>query len=203
MLAGMFAVVDWWAVASDRSLVERFAKPLTMVLLIAVALSVEPASPGIRSWFIAALALSLAGDVFLMLDRDLFIPGLAAFLAAHVAYIVGLTQAGSEFSGAAVASVIAAGAIATLGRRIQRSASNTDRRLSIPVGAYIVVISVMLVAAGSTANLLAMAGASLFYISDAVLGWNRFVHPIPRGRLYTMISYHSGQALLVVALLTL
>ena len=36
--------------------------------------------------------LCLAGDVLLMLPGNLFVPGLAAFLAAHVLYIVGFLQ---------------------------------------------------------------------------------------------------------------
>ena len=43
-----------------------------------------------RAWFVAALVLSLAGDVFLMLPKDLFVFGLGAFLLGHLAYIVGL-----------------------------------------------------------------------------------------------------------------
>ncbi len=43
---------------------------------------------------------------------------------------------------------------------------------------------------------LAIAGATLFVASDAVLGWNRFVAPLPRGRLSTHVPYHLGQALL-------
>jgi hypothetical protein len=43
-----------------------------------------------RTWFVVALALSLLGDVFLMLPVDLFVFGLGAFLLGHVAYTVGL-----------------------------------------------------------------------------------------------------------------
>ena len=36
---------------------------------------------------VAALSLSLAGDVLLMVRKDLFVAGLAAFLLAHLAYV--------------------------------------------------------------------------------------------------------------------
>ena len=49
--------------------------------------------------------LSLVGDVLLMVPADLFVPGLAAFLAAHVAYVVALWMLG--VSGAACSSVSA------------------------------------------------------------------------------------------------
>jgi uncharacterized membrane protein YhhN len=68
---------------------EYVAKPLTMVVLIGVALALHPTSDAQRWWFVAALVLSLAGDVFLMLPNDMFVAGLASFLLAHVAYVVG------------------------------------------------------------------------------------------------------------------
>jgi hypothetical protein len=64
-LAGMFAVADWVAVAEDVLRIERIAKPVTLVALIAAALVLDPADPAVRAWFVAALVLSLAGDVFL------------------------------------------------------------------------------------------------------------------------------------------
>jgi uncharacterized membrane protein YhhN len=36
-------------------------------------------------------------------------------------------------------------------------------------------------------------GAVLFYSSDSILAWNRFVTPISHGRFKTMITYHLGQ----------
>ncbi len=71
------AVVDW----TDA---HRVFKPLTMVIALAVVAR-APALTG-RAWLLAALAASLAGDVFLMFEGH-FIPGLLAFLLAHLAYI--------------------------------------------------------------------------------------------------------------------
>ena len=60
------------------------------MLLIACALALDPDDPAVRAWFVAALVLSLAGDVFLMLPQDLFVFGLGSFLLGHIAYIVGM-----------------------------------------------------------------------------------------------------------------
>ena len=50
----------------------------------------QPEDDARRRWFVLALALSLAGDVFLMLRRDdMFVLGLGSFLLGHVAYIAG------------------------------------------------------------------------------------------------------------------
>src|SRR5689334_7721615 len=91
------AVADWWAVSADRRSLEYLLKPLTMVVLIAAAVSLPEAdltdgSATARWMFVAALVCSLAGDVFLMLDEKFFIGGLIAFLLGHVMYIIGLLQ---------------------------------------------------------------------------------------------------------------
>ena len=47
---------------------------------------------------------------------------------------------------------------------------------------------------------IAIAGAVLFYASDGILGWNKFVEPVPHGRVAVMTTYHLGQIGLVLAL---
>ncbi|MGH2728603.1 MAG: lysoplasmalogenase family protein, partial [Actinomycetota bacterium] len=90
-LAGSLAVADWVAVSpgvrSKRA--EYLLKPATMIPLIIAAVVIDPERDAQRAWFIVALVLSLAGDVFLMLPHDLFIAGLGSFLLGHLAYIAG------------------------------------------------------------------------------------------------------------------
>jgi uncharacterized membrane protein YhhN len=174
-----------------------------MALLVVMALLIDPSSASIRAWFVIALVFSLAGDIFLILNRDLFVVGLGSFLVAHIAYIVGLGLSGIRVTVALIALWGAVIAVLVIGRRIQRSAARADRRLAGPVAVYIAVISVMFVSAAGAANLFAFVGATLFYASDAILGWDRFVSPITNGRLLTMMTYHGAQALLVSALVTL
>ena len=58
----------------------------------------------------------------------------------------------------------------------------------------------MVVMAFGTSVPAAIVGALLFYASDGILGWNRFVQPLPHGRLAVMTTYHLGQIGLVLAL---
>jgi uncharacterized membrane protein YhhN len=46
--------------------------------------------------------------------------------------------------------------------------------------------------------LLVSAGALLFFISDALLAWNKFVIPLRQGRFISIIPYHLGQILLTI-----
>src|SRR3989442_5782907 len=83
---GVFAVLDWLAVSRSVRSLEYVAKPATLLALLAYAVCGHP-SP----WLLAALAFSLAGDVFLMLPADLVLAGPAAVPVAHLAYITAFT----------------------------------------------------------------------------------------------------------------
>ncbi len=194
------AVADWVAVALERRPVEYVLKPLTMAVLIAAAIAADPVVSGpARGWILAGLVCSLVGDVFLMLE-DHFVEGLAAFLVGHVAYVVALWQLGVEWPRFAVGVVLVAVLVAVIGRPIVVGARRRDERLTIPVGAYITVISVMVASAIGTGIWIAVVGAGLFYASDAVIGISRFVRDFPHSRLVVMTTYHLGQIGLVLAL---
>src|SRR5439155_19256377 len=49
-------------------------------------------------FFVIALALGLASDVFLMLPRDMFVAGLVAALVEHLAYIAGFPRCSWSWS---------------------------------------------------------------------------------------------------------
>ena len=51
-----------------------------------------PTTPALRRWVLVGLVLSLAGDVALLWPKEGFLPGLVAFLLAHLAYIVAFTR---------------------------------------------------------------------------------------------------------------
>ena len=193
---------DWAAVGGQRKPLEYVCKPLTLALLVGVALAVHPAYEARRSAFVVALVLSLLGDVFLMLRRDMFALGLASFLLAHVAYIVGLRN-GPSGNTAALAAAYAGVVIVTavVGLRVLRGVVQSGKKELVgPVIAYMAVLAAMFVCALATRNPLAGLGAGLFFCSDAVLAWNRFVRALPWGPLTVIVTYHLGQALLVLSL---
>jgi len=180
---------------------EYATKPSVMVLLIAAALLLRPASQGERALFVLALLLGLAGDVFLMLSDRFLLPGIGAFLAGHLAYTAGFRFAGFNIVGLIAGLIVAAITAALFLRQVLRALETTGRaNLRNPVLAYAVVISLMTVSATATGNLVAAAGGLLFFFSDVIFAWYRFVKPVPWGQPVNIVMYQSGQALLVLSL---
>jgi len=185
------ALADWIAVAQGSRLLEYVTKPAALgFLLLYAALGAD------ASWFlIAALTLSLLGDVYLLLPDELFSAGLAVFLFAHLAYVADFH---ATVLARAVWFVIVAGASLPLALRIMRGVEETVLRVG--VGVYMAAISLMVASAIATGDLLATAGALFFFASDALIAVNRFVSPFASARLAVIVTYHVGQLMLVVSL---
>ena len=208
ILALIVAVVDWVAIQLRNKPLEFIAKPGVMILLL-IGLWQASSFQGPMIWFGLGLLFSMAGDIFLMLPKEQFIPGLVSFLIAHLAYLVGFNQSPPPMILASLVLVVMVGITAVqLYRRLAgglRASGQT--RLIYPVMAYSVVISLMLISALMTLAraewsegpaLLVSAGALLFFLSDSFLGWNKFVAPLPYGKLRVIVTYHLGQILIVL-----
>ncbi len=217
----LLAVLDWIAVARGWKRIEFFAKPATMLFLFAfllgwMVLTGSPAVPVIC--FTVGIFFSLVGDVVLLvssarLSNPWFLAGLGAFLLAHVAYILGFNiplPNVSVFWSLVVALVLALAAARLLRRIIGAIRQKGLDQMVAPVVAYAVVITVMLLSAFLTlynpkwsalAALLVALGAMLFYFSDVLLAWDRYVAPIKNGRVANMVLYHLGQFALVAGVI--
>jgi uncharacterized membrane protein YhhN len=196
VLAGFAALANWWAVERDKQRVEYIAKPATTALLALAAVV-----GGADAWGVAALVFCLAGDVFLMLPADLFVPGLASFLVGHVLFAITFVLARQPDPAWGYTVSAAVVLVGVNGPAIVRGAAAQDARLRVPVVAYVAVIAAMVIASGLTGDVLAILGAVTFMVSDSILGRDRFERPIPHGRLATMVTYHAALALIVLSLI--
>jgi uncharacterized membrane protein YhhN len=166
-----------------------------------MAVSLVPRSNAERVLFVAALVLGLTGDVFLMLPRDYLLAGLVAFLLGHLAYIAGFRFLPFDALPAAGALVVVVvGAAVMVGRYVAGLRQSGRGRLVVPVLAYAFVISVTVISAAGSGNWIAFAGAILFYLSDALFAWYRFVGPLRWGRPVNIVLYQTAQALLALSL---
>mgnify|MGYP001035677130 FL=1 len=209
LVAVPFALVNWVGVArADRRLV-YVGKPVVLALFVVAAIALDPAEVDgtVRAWFVVGLVLSLAGDVFLMLPTERsypvepFLLGLVAFLLGHVAYIVGQVVDHRSWPLTIVGLIAVAAAGSWLGPRIVSHVKDVDRRMVGPVLAYIGVISTMVVTAFGRAVVIGIIGALLFFTSDGILAWNRFVKADRRLQIAVMVTYHLGQLGLLLSLL--
>lgn len=90
----------------------------------------------------------------------------------------------------------------TSGRRIVGAAARDGgAALGAGVTAYLVVVSVMVVAASGTARPLVLVGALSFLLSDTVLALDRFVGERAHARMLVIVTYHVGQVMMVVGAL--
>lgn len=148
-----------------------------------------------------ALALSLCGDVFLMLPGDYFIPGLASFLVAHLFYIAVFRQGQRWFPNPAalVATLtVGAGMLAVLWSGLGAPV------LKVAVAAYVTIIALMAAQAlgrartlGSTQASWVALGACIFMVSDSLIAVNKFVTPVPLASLWILVTYYAAQMLMV------
>lgn len=192
------AVFNEIAVLFGRRDAERWLKPGALVALIGVALSLGALDTSVGRWILVALVCSLAGDVFLLGDAEgSFIRGLASFLLGHLAYVVAFLLLAQPTWSPVVALVLVA--LVLVGRRVFLGARvQGGPVLGGAVAAYMAVIGTMAALGVSLGRPVLGAGALLFLVSDAVLGWDRFVARQPWARVVVMTTYHLGQLLIVI-----
>ena len=211
ILAIVFAVSEAFALSRNNLRLEFIAKPAVMICL-SVWLFMATGWRGAALWFGVGALLSLVGDVFLLwLDR-FFLFGLAAFLLAHLAYLMGFNTPLPPFSlwSLLLALIVGLGAVRLMRRILTGVHASGESRMAIPVAIYGVVITLMLLSALLTlsdtnwkalASISVALGAFLFYLSDIVLAWNKFLTPVKNGRVLNIALYHAGQFLLITGVI--
>jgi uncharacterized membrane protein YhhN len=182
-------------------------KPLATALVIAFAWGRgEPRSLQRRA-IVAGLALSWLGDVALLWPQQGFVPGLVAFLLAHLAYLLAFTR-GARFGAwwpAFAAYALVAGAILAL------LWPGVPGPLRGAVLAYVACLASMAAQAAVRWRLLrgaaeapwalsAAVGGALFVFSDAMLATDRFAHPVPAASLFILPAYWAAQWLIARSL---
>jgi uncharacterized membrane protein YhhN len=212
VVALALALVDWLAVVRRWKRLEYVFKPATLVAVLVGAwlLTRGPHDAWQAPLFLAGLVFSLGGDVFLMLPGERwFLAGLVSFLLGHVCYIVGLNATVPPWSALVILVLVA-----VIGAVLYRSVAAGLRRqgqtaMLVPVAVYSAVLSLMLFSAWATLfrpewtpvrQGLVIAGASLFFASDAMLAWNRFVTPSSLLNVLVIVTYHLGQMALAASI---
>lgn len=171
-------------------------KPLTTLAIAWTVWRAGTSLPRYRHWLLAGLLLSTVGDVFLMLPVDAFVPGLASFLLAHLAYLLALRQRAPWFATAWPLLVYALVACIVLGQLWP----GLPTALRGPVVVYVAVLAAMAAQAlavwwrhRDAASASAAWGGACFVLSDALLAWDRFVAPFAAAAAAVLASYWLAQ----------
>ncbi|HOU53824.1 MAG TPA: lysoplasmalogenase [Myxococcota bacterium] len=149
----------------------------------------------------AGLAWSVVGDLCLLSRGTgrVFLAGMVAFLLAHLCYIGAFGVRGLRWDLAlwVLPPLVGVGAVI-----LRWLASRLQGVMRLAVPAYLLAVTGMLAAA-----LLAVlpswepwtlgTGAVLFFVSDALVARQRFVHPSPWNRVVGLPLYYGAQWLLV------
>jgi uncharacterized membrane protein YhhN len=189
VLAAVAAVLNTGAEAMRiRSQVYLY-KPLATVLLLAVVLLATNRSR-YRRWIAAGLTAALAGDILLMLPQGLFVPGLVAFLLAHLCFIFAFATDGGGFRAPVLPGI--PGFVAALAGLAYLWPSLGQMR--VPVACYVTAIAIMSWQAVARWTVLrrpdaawAALGSIFFLVSDWSLAVNRFHAPFA-GASYVVLS---------------
>lgn len=176
--AALAIAADWRDVPARRHRAFYALKPLTTLLVIGIALAAPDAAPAYQRWIVAALVLSLCGDVALMFEGNrAFVAGLGSFLVAHGAFAAAFLQGVAAPDPPGWLAAIVVYAAAMLFVLLPRAGA-----LKVPVLLYCFALAALVFSAaarhaalGDGDSRLALAGALLFLLSDSALGWRRFV----------------------------
>ena len=178
------------------------AKPLASTGFLALALAAGATGSGWGRVLLAGLALAWLGDVLLVPKgaRGTFLAGLGSFLIAHLAYAVAFALRGLDPEACVVAALGLAGPAWVAARWLW---PHVPRRMRAPVGAYVVVITAMLVLAlgarGFPGQVVIALGASAFFVSDLAVARERFVAPGFGNKLWGLPLYYGGQLALAAS----
>ncbi len=183
--------------AFERRPARYVLKPLASAGFVAVAVSSGAGDTAYGRWILAGLVLGAIGDLALLRSDDRsFLVGLGSFLLGHLAYVVGFLQV--PIGGWAVAAAGGAVVGMTSWRWLDRHVRSPMR---VPVGAYVAVITTMLVVALASwpERMLGTVGAILFTASDLAVARERFVAPSRWNPRVGLPLYYGGQILIALS----
>ncbi len=203
ILTLLFAVLTIRAYLRSDTVQKCIFKPLAMLCIIAIALLQPDSDPQFyKIAILIGLGFSLVGDIFLIFDKQLFLPGLVVFLLAHFCYVAAFYQL-PVMPGAIYSAVPFVLFFAVFMRILWYSLGP----MKIPVFVYALTICMMgrfalnrWLNIGDTGTLLAFAGALAFILSDSLLAYDRFKKPIPKKDIYILGTYFLAQWLIALSI---
>lgn len=174
-------------------------KPLTTLLIFAIAWRAPAPQALYRRAVLVGLLLSTLGDIWLMLPQDRFVFGLGSFLLAHLAYLYAFTRPAplQPWRWPVVFYLVVASCMLALLR------PHLPPPLQLPVVVYVVALAAMAAQAAviglkpeHAGARFALAGGFCFVVSDALLAIDRFHTALPYAPVAVLTTYWLAQFLI-------
>lgn len=182
------------------------AKPLASAMFLGIAYAGFDGGSGYDTLIFWGLVLGAVGDVALMFSANsAFLTGLVAFLVGHILYVVAFMEQARGVSIEWWMVILFLLLTAMILFHLRGNYGN----LAVPVGAYGVVISLMVIgvwhmhkALGATneATLLAAYGATLFYASDIAVAQDKFKKKSFFNKAWGLPAYYAGQVMIALSM---
>lgn len=209
-------LLDWIAIIFEWKKIKPMAKVLAMTLVMVWTLFGAQAQGGyLLTLLLIAQAFGLLGDILLLLPGKWFIWGLGAFLVGHffylgllftsfgIAYQLGVLR-GANWPVLIVGLILWVIYLFFFTRLFSPyiNAGKSDRSFWAAVLFYGVTLSSLVVISAYSLFILPgftwirlclPIGSLLFFVSDNILAYDRFVRKLRLGQLWVMVSYLSGQ----------
>ncbi len=169
-----------------------------MSLIILLAFSKFDTSHSFYSTLIiSGLVFGLVGDTFLMFPDNYFMRGLISFLIGHIIYSFAFYFYVDTHN--LLIIILIPAVLILIITRVVKSIG----KLKYPVLFYSSVLVLMLALAVNVfiieMNYWILLGAILFFISDLVLAYNKFIRQIKFAHLYILSTYFCAQTLIALS----
>jgi len=192
LIIALFAVALFFiGLYTNSYLLRMITKPIPVLAMIFMLRPVTH----YKKFVFLGLGFSVTGDFLLESSPDMFVFGLAAFLIAHLFYIIAFFKRNRQLS------IFPLLILTAYGVSIYWLLYPSLQQMAIPVLLYIIVILMMSWRAivQSSFNqyaIFAAVGSLFFVLSDSIIAFNKFYVEIPLARWFIMVTYWLAQSLI-------
>lgn len=205
----LLALLHLYAVYANLPNLRFFTKPLICLSLIFILYKETGLKKNIEKLVAVGLFFGCLGDIFLMLNENMFVAGLASFLIGHILYVIAFSkQTSAKALSKHKSYILIAGILASFCYYLYSILQPSLGPLKTPVILYIIVIAAMAFFAytrryqtNTLSFIISLVGALLFIFSDSILAINKFVAYLANSGLYIMSSYILAQYFITLGII--
>lgn len=191
-----------WAEFRRSQPVRALAKLVASSAFVVIAWQLDAVGSHHGRWLLAAFALSWIGDALLLSARSrVFLAGLFAFLAAHVAFAGAFLSRPLDLPALwAAIAVMGASGLLMLRGLWPHLKPHYRPAVTAYVAALVAMVAPAIAATAGGGDWRYAAGALAFAASDVAVARNRFVAPGPMNKAWGLPLYYAAQLLFALSL---